>query len=310
MGKSQSEANNGQAAIPTISARDLDAMAPKRCVLILCCILLLFPSACVLKKELGPGETGHAAGRHPIFKADKIIEKLTLENNRLAEKNARCIDELSKTAAEPPPPPATAQADCLAKVDKLNTRNRELEKIKESLTGKVSRLKLEIKKRDSIIELQENVIQLLDDTKKTIETSLKEQIAKKMFEIESTNGRVKMVLKDTLLFSPGSLEINPRGRRLLLKIAASVKSKKGQNIAVEGHTDNTPGKNYATNWDLSAARSIAVVRFLQDVAGIDPAKLSAVAYGSSRPIAENNTEEGRRQNRRIELIIHYESPAE
>jgi chemotaxis protein MotB len=73
---------------------------------------------------------------------------------------------------------------------------------------------------------------------------------------------------------------------------------------VEGHTDDVPIKSAAfpSNWELSAARAIAVVRFLQDQ-GVDPAKLAAAGYGEYQPIAGNDTPEGRAQNRRIEITL-------
>ena len=78
-------------------------------------------------------------------------------------------------------------------------------------------------------------------------------------------------------------------------------------IVVEGHTDNVGvGKSlqsiYPTNWELSTARATAVVRFLQDKAEINPERLSAVGFSYYKPIADNDTEDGRAQNRRIELI--------
>ena len=264
----------------------------------------------MLKKDCMTREADMLNILDQLSQKNETIENITIENNRLRESQAQCMDALSKIKAERSTRvEESIKTEDSAKIEKIKSRNKELEKIKDNLTDKISSLKFEIKKRDSIIELQENVIQLLDDTKKTIETSLKEQIAKKLFEIESTEDQVKMVFKDMILFKPGSLEINPRGKQLLLKIAASVKAKKDQHITVEGHTDNTPvKKNYLTNWELSADRAVAVVRFLHEVAGCDASKLSAVAYGSSRPVASNDTEEGRRQNRRIELIIHYPKP--
>ncbi len=78
-------------------------------------------------------------------------------------------------------------------------------------------------------------------------------------------------------------------------------------IRVEGHTDNliihgTFAKKYPTNWDLSAARAVNVVRYLQEQ-GIDPMTLSAIAFGEYEPVASNDTEEGRAQNRRIEIVL-------
>ncbi|MEJ2166074.1 MAG: OmpA family protein, partial [Desulfobacterales bacterium] len=62
-------------------------------------------------------------------------------------------------------------------------------------------------------------------------------------------------------------------------------------------------KRFPSNWELSTARAAAVVRFLQEVGGIKPERLSAVGYSFFRPVAPNTTEEGRRQNRRIEIIL-------
>jgi len=78
-------------------------------------------------------------------------------------------------------------------------------------------------------------------------------------------------------------------------------------IEIEGHTDNVQisralAQRYPTNWELSAARAINVARFLQDQ-GIDPGNLSAVAYGEWKPVATNDTAEGKAKNRRIEIIL-------
>ena len=77
---------------------------------------------------------------------------------------------------------------------------------------------------------------------------------------------------------------------------------------VEGHTDNVPIRNalkakFPSNWELSTARATSVVRFLQDQGGIDPSKLSATGLSYFRPVAANDTPEGREQNRRIEIVL-------
>ena len=79
-------------------------------------------------------------------------------------------------------------------------------------------------------------------------------------------------------------------------------------IRVEGHTDNVPiapslRVRFATNWELSTARATAVVRYLQDKAGIAPDHLIASGYGEYRPLSPNTTPEGRAQNRRIEIVL-------
>jgi chemotaxis protein MotB len=78
-------------------------------------------------------------------------------------------------------------------------------------------------------------------------------------------------------------------------------------IRVEGHTDNVKvggalARAFPSNWELSAARAINVARYLQRL-GVDPALLSAAAYGEHRPVSENDTAEGRTKNRRIEIVL-------
>ena len=86
-----------------------------------------------------------------------------------------------------------------------------------------------------------------------------------------------------------------------------LKTVKDKAIRIEGHTDNKQivgalTKKFPTNWELSAARAINVTRYLQQQ-GLDPAVLSAVAYGEFKPVAANDTDEGRAKNRRIEIIL-------
>lgn len=95
---------------------------------------------------------------------------------------------------------------------------------------------------------------------------------------------------------------------LLQNMAAALKNNKDQNIVVEGHTDNVPlsaglKKRFPSNWELSTARAAAVVRFFQELAGIEPQRLSARGYSFYRPVAPNTSEAGRHQNRRIEIIL-------
>ena len=113
---------------------------------------------------------------------------------------------------------------------------------------------------------------------------------------------------DKILFDSGSVEINDRGMKLLQIMAKPLKENKVQDILVEGHTDNVPlsaelKKRFPSNWELSTARAAAVVRFLQGQVGIEPERLSARGYSFYRPVAPNTTDEGRHQNRRIEIIL-------
>jgi chemotaxis protein MotB len=190
----------------------------------------------------------------------------------------------------------------------LQAENTYLKKINRQLLESIKRINLELNKKKSVILLQGKVIQLLDDTKKTIETSLKDQIAAQEIEVVEEDEKLKVIFVDKILFDSGSAKINERGKELLQIMGGVLKANQGQEFMVEGHTDNIPlssalKKRFPSNWELSTARAAAVVRFFQEQAGIEPERLSARGYSFYRPVAPNTSEEGRHQNRRIEIIL-------
>ena len=203
---------------------------------------------------------------------------------------------------------AQAQKDCNEKLADLKAKNTYLKNINLRLSQNVERLNNDLKKKKSVIKLQNKVIRLLDDTKKTIATSLKDEIAAQDIEIVEMEDTLKVVFIDKILFDSGSVEINEKGKQLLLVVAESVRAHKDESILVEGHTDNLPlgptlKEKFPSNWELSVARAAAVVRFLQKEGRLQPERLSACGYSFYRPVASNKNKEGRRHNRRIEIIL-------
>lgn len=193
-------------------------------------------------------------------------------------------------------------------VDKKNDEIRKLEEKRMELTGQIAEMENQIKEKEDALKEKNEVIDEMASTRKSIEDSLKDQIASKQVKLESLEGKLKITFVDKILFNSGSANINQAGQQSLLSLADILNQEPDQLIAVEGHTDNVGvGKSlqniYPTNWELSTARATAVVRFLQDKAGIQPERLSAVGYSYYKPIADNDTEEGRAQNRRIEIIL-------
>ena len=112
-------------------------------------------------------------------------------------------------------------------------------------------------------------------------------------------------LTSDVLFSPGSAQIKPDGQKVLSIIAESLNAYPDRFISVEGHTDNVPitRSGWEDNKALSYARAKSVVDYLVDRHGIDPSRLTAIGYGEARPIVSNDTPEGRKKNRRVEIII-------
>ncbi|CUH96280.1 hypothetical protein P22_2370 [Propionispora sp. 2/2-37] len=111
-------------------------------------------------------------------------------------------------------------------------------------------------------------------------------------------------IKDNALFPSGSADLLPDSRRTGGEIAKMLLPL-SQKIIVSGHTDNVPINTgaFPSNWDLSTKRAVNFVKFLLSQEKIDPGRFSATGHGEFRPVASNDTEEGRAQNRRVEVLI-------
>lgn len=136
-------------------------------------------------------------------------------------------------------------------------------------------------------------------------TSLRSEIEAGRIELMELRGRTTVKLKDKILFASGSATLGLDGKEALRKVAEALRGLQGKTVRVEGHTDNVPTGStgpFPSNWELSSARALAVVHFLQD-AGVDPTRISAAGNAEFQPIATNDTPEGRSLNRRIEIVL-------
>lgn len=135
-----------------------------------------------------------------------------------------------------------------------------------------------------------------------------------MSQARFERGRVGKINLDDLLdqleYESGEVKVKPAGLPILGQLTEYLKSAAvHQLVRVEGHSDNMEigpslKGHFPTNWELSKARAAGIVRYLIEQGGMDSAQLSAVGYGSSRPVASNATDEGRKKNRRIEVVMY------
>ncbi|MBB5328095.1 flagellar motor protein MotB [Tunturiibacter gelidoferens] len=109
-------------------------------------------------------------------------------------------------------------------------------------------------------------------------------------------------LHEAGFFPSGSAEVRPASIPMISILANTLPSGP---LRVEGHTDNVPihTAQFASNWELSTARSTAIARLLREHGPIDPANLAAAGYAEFHPVASNATEDGRTQNRRVDIIL-------
>ncbi len=123
-------------------------------------------------------------------------------------------------------------------------------------------------------------------------------------EVVAQRQGVLIRVRDNLLFASGSADVHPEGRRLVAAIASAVASMPGT-IRVEGHTDDVPIHNarFPSNWELSAARAVTVVRLLTESYGISPTRVMFAGYGEYKPLVPNTSAANRQRNRRVEVYL-------
>jgi len=141
------------------------------------------------------------------------------------------------------------------------------------------------------------------DLTKKVEDDLKKQIQEGQLGIEVTTSKIKLTFSAPVLFDSGSADLKD-GAKVLLKSVADNLKKMDSPVLVEGHTDAARmlGKKFRSNRELSLMRAFSVINYLV-TGGFPAGKLSAYGYGEYRPLAPNDTEEGRAKNRRIEITV-------
>jgi chemotaxis protein MotB len=220
--------------------------------------------------------------------------------------------------------------------ENIHTLERDLEEerrakdailtdLQERLQGSQSHIRYleeEVAKgHDEIQELQGQLINLkgqrvLSETKKgqlkstyeALIADLKKEIERQEVTIKEFKDKISVTLVDRILFEFGKATITSEGEKILEKVGEILKNIQGKQIRIVGHTDNIPimpkyRYKFRTNWELSAARAAAVIRYFQKNIHLDPKNLEAVGRSFYEPIASNETSQGRAQNRRVEIII-------
>ncbi len=171
------------------------------------------------------------------------------------------------------------------------------------LSGKNEKLEFLVEEKDEVLKARENE---LNATMEQLRQSLKSEIKDYQAKLDmAQKGIVVGVLAD-VLFDSGSAEMSTDGKKVLTKISDVLKKIPSHNhIVIEGHTDNVPIRysRWSSNWELSSQRALSVLEYLIQESGLDPMRFSAQGYGEYRPVADNDTNPGRKQNRRVEIVI-------
>ncbi|HEV3031968.1 MAG TPA: OmpA family protein [Polyangia bacterium] len=184
---------------------------------------------------------------------------------------------------------------------KLEAENADLKVAKETLEHDKEALAHDV-------EAKTGELAALKGTADKLQAQMKEEIARGDVRLTESGGKLRVDLVDKILFESGEATISGRGEGVLARVGAVLAQIDDKTIQVSGHTDNLPlgdklTAQFPTNWELSAARAVTVVRFLTEKANVPPQRLVASGYGEWSPLASNRSASGRARNRRIEILL-------
>ena len=193
-------------------------------------------------------------------------------------------------------------------LEKTRAQMEELRKTSEETGAQAERLLKGLEESKERIEKLVQEKEAATKAQKDLESQMRSALESKDVTISELQGKLTVNILDRILFDSGEAILKPEGQAVLDQVGKVLSNYPNRQIQVIGHTDNVPIRYnplnpFKTNWELSAGRAIAAVRYLSEKAGVDPQRLGAVGYGEFHPIADNSTAEGRAKNRRIALVV-------
>jgi chemotaxis protein MotB len=178
---------------------------------------------------------------------------------------------------------------------------------------------LEIEARDQTIANLEQQIGVLeqevgsarqraDRLNEDLQSALGTLQEKEKLSLSTDKDRATITMPDAVTFASGSANLTSEGKMIIDKVWEVLNRYPDRKILVEGHTDNVPiapqyQHRFRSNWELSAARALAVVHYVRGKFEADPKRLAAVGCGEHQPVADNSTDGGRRKNRRVVIVV-------
>jgi chemotaxis protein MotB len=193
----------------------------------------------------------------------------------------------------------------------LEEEKTQLMEETSNLTAQVSQIQADLEATMAEVNEVKAMIEEKEAQLKMVETTLTEAFAvyqKAGLTVTEKDGRLYISMPDQVLFRSGSARLDRQDKDILETLGNVMKSNPSMRLYVEGHTDDQKmieGAAYSDNWQLSVARSVAVVRYLTGM-GVDPSQVVAAGRGEFDPTGDNENAEGREMNRRTEFVIDPE----
>ena len=237
-----------------------------------------------------------------------VIRPMIAADSRVGELETK-VAEASKSAGS-----LKSRADGL---DKELAQATEAKKAADKKLGDAQKAQKELAEKASEAETKAKEAA-------TVQAKLKSAVDKSIGMVSADGDEIYLRLVDKVMFKTGDDQLTDRGKQVLARLAVALKELPDKQIWVQGHTDDQPiiqppqpkqpppkrGQKpapapaslvkFTTNWELSAARALTVVHYMQDVAKVDPTRLAALAFGQYRPVSRSN----KALNRRIEIVLY------
>lgn len=253
------------------------------------CVLLCWGSSCVGAKKYEAALADARAARGEAFR-QSTESATSLQGCRAQEQQLqRDLDE------------QTALNDALRReLEHLGTDTDALLAEKGALSSALGESRSRLEELRNAQAAAQARLQLY----RQITERLRRMIDAGELHVSLREGCMVLQLPNDVLFDTGHTELKPRGKAALEEVATVLADMPERRFVVTGHTDDVPiaTARYRSNWELSAARGLAVVHLLI-ARGVSPASLAAAGYGEFDPVAPNKDEAGRAQNRRIEITL-------
>ena len=207
-----------------------------------------------------------------------------------------------------------SNSDLQGKLDKLSAENQTMaEKLAalgqnvEALLGQKSELASDLeatRAREAKLRAEQEAQKKRMEQYRKVIKQFQELVDSGKLKIKIIDGQMVVQMASSILFETGKAQLSEEGKMALTDLAGILATIKDRKFQVAGHTDNVPinSKKFPSNWELSSARAVNVVKFLQEN-GVDPKNLSAAGYAEYRPSESNDTKEGQAANRRIEITL-------
>ena len=267
----------------------------------------LLASACVTTgtHEKKIAELQQITAEHDRVAAERETA-LKLQIADLERQNAELDQKLKATLAERDALQKSLD-DTTALAGELKQRLEKLGQNVDKLTsekGQLSKTLDDAKARLEELRKQKLAAEERAATFRNLMQKLRAMIDAGQLKVIIRDGRMLIALESDVLFDSGKTSLKPAGMAALAKLAPVLAGITDRKYLVAGHTDNVPIKTarFPSNWELSTARAVEVVRFLI-ANGMQPAQVAAAGYGEFDPVSPNDTPEHRAQNRRIEIVL-------